>query len=309
MTPTTAPSTETNTGVRPGDTASIARWTSAGSGAEDVAANARVPTATVFPSTTAVAPEPGVCSNEPSSGSRRRLRLFAPPSSFAFAAASAATTASASGCRQFFSTAAASARTSSSLRSPPSVVITRFTTGLPNVSVPVLSNTTASTSFARSNTSPPRINNPCRAPSDVPTSTAVGVASPSAQGHATTSTLAASCRPRSSGPFAPATTAEASVAGNSFVPTVDQNANVAALAPMTPYTNFPEISSASLCTGASRCCAASTILTMPAMDVSSPLLITLTTMAPSKFTVPAATSSPARFARGIGSPLIAASST
>ena len=93
------------------------------------------------------------------------------------------------------------------------------------------------------------------------------------------------------------------------MPTVDQNANVAALAPITPYTNLPLTSSARRCTGASRCCAASTMRTMPATWVSSPLLTTRTVNAPSQFTVPALTSSPADFARGMGSPFMVASST
>jgi len=49
--------------------------------------------------------------------------------------------------------------------------------------------------------------------------------------------------------------------------------------------------------------------TIPATCVSSPLETTRTVMAPSQFTVPAATASPAAFGLGIGSPLIAASST
>ena len=44
-----------------------------------------------------------------------------------------------------------------------------------------------------------------RAPEEVPTSTAVGAASPSAQGQATTSTLHASCRLSSKGAAAPPT--------------------------------------------------------------------------------------------------------
>mmetsp|Transcript_16959 Transcript_16959/g.46561 ORF Transcript_16959/g.46561 Transcript_16959/m.46561 type:complete len:230 (+) Transcript_16959:1215-1904(+) len=57
------------------------------------------------------------------------------------------------------------------------------TAGLPLVSVPVLSKTTESTLEASSSVSPPFMSTPCLAPTPVPTMTAVGVASPSAQGH------------------------------------------------------------------------------------------------------------------------------
>jgi len=54
----------------------------------------------------------------------------------------------------------------------------------PVVSVPVLSNTTVSTSRTRSNTSPPSNKTPFFAPIVVPTIVAAGVARPSAQGQA-----------------------------------------------------------------------------------------------------------------------------
>mmetsp|Transcript_17956 Transcript_17956/g.44499 ORF Transcript_17956/g.44499 Transcript_17956/m.44499 type:complete len:330 (-) Transcript_17956:858-1847(-) len=294
---------ETYTGVRPGGTFAVAAVSSGGMGLGAVAAlvvvavtNPRVPTQIALPPIVAVAPLPGSWRKESSSTTSP-----APP-----AAANAAVTASASGCREFFSTAAAMANTSASLT--PSATTTRFTTGRPTVSVPVLSNTTVSNVCVRSSTSPPRISSPCLAPSDVPTSTAVGVASPSAHGHATTRTDAAIWSPSRSGAL-PAAAAVESTEGNILVPTVDQNANVAALAPMTPYTNLPLTASARRCTGASRCCAASTIRTMPATCVSSPELTTCTVRAPSQLMVPALTPSPAFFRRGIGSPLIAASST
>ena len=49
------------------------------------------------------------------------------------------------------------------------------------------------TAEVASRMSPPRMSNPRRAPAAVPTSTAVGVARPSAQGQAVTSTLQAIC--------------------------------------------------------------------------------------------------------------------
>ena len=63
---------------------------------------------------------------------------------------------------------------------------TVLTVGIPWVKVPVLSNTTIVTRFIFSNMSAPLIRTPNLAATPVPTITAVGVASPSAQGHATT---------------------------------------------------------------------------------------------------------------------------
>uniref|UniRef100_A0A2P2KHV9 Uncharacterized protein n=1 Tax=Rhizophora mucronata TaxID=61149 RepID=A0A2P2KHV9_RHIMU len=54
------------------------------------------------------------------------------------------------------------------------------------VRVPVLSNTMVFTMENFSKIFPPRKSNPLVAPNEVPTSTAVGVAKPSAQGQATT---------------------------------------------------------------------------------------------------------------------------
>ena len=71
---------------------------------------------------------------------------------------------------------------------------TDTTAGLPCVTVPVLSTTTTSTLARASRTSPPRIRTPLFAAREVPTKTEVGVASPRAQGHATTRTLTAYLR-------------------------------------------------------------------------------------------------------------------
>ena len=59
---------------------------------------------------------------------------------------------------------------------------------VPCVRVPVLSNTTAVILYACSSVLPPLIRMPFIAPRPVPTITAVGVAKPSAHGHATTTT-------------------------------------------------------------------------------------------------------------------------
>jgi hypothetical protein len=66
--------------------------------------------------------------------------------------------------------------------------IRSFINGYPKVRVPVLSNTTVVTRLIFSSTVPPSlIKTPNEAAIPVPTITAVGVASPSAQGHAITS--------------------------------------------------------------------------------------------------------------------------
>jgi hypothetical protein len=67
----------------------------------------------------------------------------------------------------------------------------------------------------RSNTSPPRISSPRVAPRLDPTSTAVGVANPNAQGQATTSTSTASLMDSSSAELLPEA---ARAAGNKEVP-------------------------------------------------------------------------------------------
>ena len=70
----------------------------------------------------------------------------------------------------------------------PSPRKTSTTLGTPNVSVPVLSKMTADSLAPLSSASPPLTRTPCEAATPVPTMTAVGVASPRAQGQATTST-------------------------------------------------------------------------------------------------------------------------
>ena len=68
---------------------------------------------------------------------------------------------------------------------------TLVTAGFPSVIVPVLSKMTWVAACAVSSGSPPLMSTPWRAPRPVPTITAVGVASPSAHGHAITSVVIA----------------------------------------------------------------------------------------------------------------------
>src|SRR5699024_10842824 len=96
------------------------------------------------------------------------------------------------GCSEESSTAPA--RRSSSARSVPSSVTTSVRVILPVVTVPVLSSTTVSTLRVDSSTSGPLMSTPIWAPRPVPTSRAVGVARPSAQGQAITSTATAAVK-------------------------------------------------------------------------------------------------------------------
>lgn len=112
----------------------------------------------------------------------------------------------------------------------------------------------------------------------VPTSTAVGVASPRAHGHATTNTLHASCSASSTG--LPEEVAVAATAGKARAPTLAQKPNVAAERPITAYANLPETASAARCTGAVRAWARSTAATISAMAVSPPLAELSTAMTP-----------------------------
>src|SRR3954463_7904771 len=83
------------------------------------------------------------------------------------------------------------------------------TVGLPSGTVPVLSSTTVVTSPARCSASPPLISTPSSAPLPVATMTAVGTASPIAQGQAmmSTATAAGKARPAGAEPAAPVSAA------------------------------------------------------------------------------------------------------
>mmetsp|Transcript_103617 Transcript_103617/g.290206 ORF Transcript_103617/g.290206 Transcript_103617/m.290206 type:complete len:262 (-) Transcript_103617:88-873(-) len=104
-----------------------------------------------------------------------------------------ATTAAANGCSELRSSEPTSHKSAWSTSIPIAsavsrsassgmIVVQSVTTGLPRVRVPVLSKMRAFTLPAISRVSPPFIKTPWRAPTPVPTITAVGVASPRAQG-------------------------------------------------------------------------------------------------------------------------------
>ena len=85
----------------------------------------------------------------------------------------------------------AAMRSTSSARRAGRSGTTSVTAGRPTVSVPVLSTTSVSMRPARSSAAALRMSTPARAPAPLPTMIAVGVARPSAQGQAITSTATA----------------------------------------------------------------------------------------------------------------------
>ena len=105
------------------------------------------------------------------------------------------TTARATGCSDALSSAAvsrgATASASASVGVGEPTATTSVTAIRPVVTVPVLSSTTVSTRRVVSSTSGPRMSMPSCAPRPLPTSRAVGVASPSAHGQAMMSTATA----------------------------------------------------------------------------------------------------------------------
>ena len=147
----------------------------AGAGSVCSATNAGRPATTARPSTTPRTPRP--------SWLRKPTRLGSGPSALA-----AAAIARAIGCSEASSSAPISL--SASARSIP-LVCTSVSVIRPVVTVPVLSSTIVSTLRVDSRTSGPLISSPSWAPRPVPTSSATGVASPSAHGQAMISTATA----------------------------------------------------------------------------------------------------------------------
>ena len=193
--------------------------------------------------------------------------------------------ARATGCSLEDSRAAASDSASSS-------PVASCTVIAPVVSVPVLSSTTVVTAREDSSTSAPRITMPSWAARPVPTSIAVGVASPRAQGQAITSTETA-----------------AVMAASTSWPVSSQAAKVTTAIASTTGTNTAETRSASRWIGALPDCASTTDCRMRASRVSRPMRVTRTTSRPSVFSVPPTTSSPTPSSRGRLSPVTIDSST
>ena len=121
---------------------------------------------------------------------------------------------------------------------------------------------------------------------------AVGVASPSAQGHAMISTATA-----------------ASNALETSRATTSHPTSVASARTRTTGTKTADTRSASRCTPALPACASATIRAICASIVSEPTFVARTTSLPYVFTVDPATSSPARTSTGTGSPVSSERST
>ena len=159
------------------------------------------PSATRRPSTRPVTPCPG------------STRKSAASSSASPRSRAAATMAPASGCSLPRSRLAARRRSSAS--SWGGRATSAASRGLPSVSVPVLSTTSVSTFSRTSSASACLTRTPAVAPRPVPTMIDIGVASPSAHGHAMISTataLTSAWASRGSGPSVPQATALSSAA-------------------------------------------------------------------------------------------------
>lgn len=133
------------------------------------------PTIQRCPSTSASAPCPGMARNEAAGGTSMRRSC------------AVRRTARATGCSESRSTAAATRR--ASMSEMPSAALRATTRCCPSVRVPVLSKTTSSSRRASSRPRRSRTRSPARAASVVEMAMTRGIASPSACGHAITSTV------------------------------------------------------------------------------------------------------------------------
>ena len=148
-----------------------------------------------------------------------------------------------------------------------------------------------STRRVDSSTPASRITMPSWAARPVPTSRAVGVARPRAQGQAITSTATAAVKP----PVGSPSSAHA--------------ANVSTATASTTGTKTAETRSASRCTGALVAWACRTRSAIRATAVSRPIRVTSTTSRPDVFSVAPTTSSPGALSTGTLSPVSIDSST
>ena len=207
------------------------------------------------------------------------------PSSFALF-----TTAPASGCSLPCSMLAAIERKSFSDKFANTSISVTF--GCPEVTVPVLSNTTVSTECSLSRLSADFIKIPYSAAFPIPTIIATGVASPSAHGHEMTSTDTAQLK-----------------ANSKLCPAAIQHIAVKIAITITAGTNIPLMLSARRAIGAFELPASSTSLIILARVVSSPTFEARNLKLPFLFTVAERTSSPIFFSTGMLSPVIADWST
>ena len=230
---------------------------------------------------------PSSVASRPLPGTARRLAGWDSAMSCFFACD---TMASASGWLAPCSRLAATRSSRSALM--PSAGSTSVTTGLPCVSVPVLSTASTSTFFASSSASAFFTRMPAAAPRPVPTMIAVGVARPSAQGQAITSTATALTKAWVKSPAK-----------------IHQPAKARRAMAVTTGTKIAEMRSARRCTGALEPCACSTMRMMPASSVWLPTPVARQLSRPSPFTVAAYTLPPTSLATGRLSPVSMASFT
>jgi len=240
-----------------------------------------LPITIVFPSTSATTPLPDRALNAEisSNGMPRWL--------------ASAVTASPSGCSLPVSTDAANWSSFSSLPSN-SFTIMSVTFGWPRVIVPVLSNTTTSTDPACSRLSLDLIKMPIWAPLPVPTITAVGVASPIAQGHAITNTETEFI-------IALASKVTSEFGGRGI--RKYQIKKVITAIPITIGTKIAEILSARFWIGALLACASSTSFMIWDRAVSLPIFVASNFIKPDLFRVAPNTLSPGFFSTGRDSPV------
>ena len=198
--------------------------------------------------------------------------------------------ARATGCSEAFSSAPTMASASAS--ATPSTVTTDSSSIVPVVIVPVLSRTMVSTRRVLSSTSGPLISSPSCAPRPVPTSSAVGVARPRAQGQPMIRTETAAVN-----------------ANAALSPVASHRPSVAAAMAMTTGTNTPATRSASRCTGALPDWASMTSRAIWASIVCSPTLVARTISRPPALTEAPITASPGCFSTGTDSPVTSDSST
>ena len=161
------------------------------------------------------------------------------------------------------------------------------------VTVPVLSSTTVSTRRVDSRTSGPRIRMPSCAPRPVPTSSAVGVASPSAHGQAMISTATALVNAASAGE--PAISQPASVPSAMTEDDGDEDGRRRGRPAAGPAA-LPD-------------CASATSRAICASAVSAPTRVAWTTRRPPTLTVAPVTASPGAASTGRLSPVSSERST
>ena len=162
----------------------------------------------------------------------------------------------------------------------------------PVVTVPVLSRTMVSRERVDSRTSGPLMTTPSWAARPVPTSRAVGVARPRAQGQAMTRTATAAVKD-----------------AWALCPVTSHPASVRADSPSTTGTNTPETRSARRWTGALPACAAVTMAPIRASVVPSPTAVARTSSTPEVLTVAPVTTSPTPTSTGTDSPVSREAST